>query len=84
MRWIDIRKQFPNRFVLLENVIEEKLSEKESRIISGDVLETSDDVKAIMKAYREQAAMGKKVIYSLPNTPDDFIVEDVAFMGIMR
>jgi len=84
MRWIDIRKQFPNRFVLLENVIEEKLSEKESRIISGDVLETSDDVKAIMKAYREQSAMGKKVIYSLPNTPDDFIVEDVAFMGIMR
>ena len=46
MQWTEIRRQYPNSFIL-----------------PGDPV---------------------SVIYALPGTPEDFIVEDVPFMGLLR
>jgi hypothetical protein len=36
-----------------------------------------------MKLYQELKKSGKNVIYALPSTPEDFLIEDVPMMGIM-
>ena len=84
MKWHEIRQLHPNKFILLHVEREEKISENEYRIVSGDVIETSTDLKHILKAYQEEKEKGKNVLYALPSTPDDFIVENVPFMGILR
>ena len=84
MKWSEIRKSHPDQFVLLEDIQEESISEHRSRILGGTVVCTSKDIKDIMKSYQDYKLMGKNVIYSLPGTPDDFIIENVSFMGILR
>jgi hypothetical protein len=84
MKWNKIKQLHPDKFILIRIEKEEKISENEFRIISGDVIETSTDLKQIMKSYQEEKEKGKNVLYSLPSTPDDFIVENVPLMGIVR
>ena len=84
MKWNEIKQLHPDKFILIHVEKEEKISENEYRILSGDVIETSTDIKQIMKAYQEEKEKGKNVLYSLPSTPEDFIVENVPFMGILR
>ena len=84
MKWPDIRKQYPNKFILLGDLVEEKISETHRRIVAGTVLQVSDDAKEIRKAYRAYQQKGQEVIYSLPSTPQEFVVEDVPFMGLLQ
>ena len=84
MKWVDIKKKFPDKFILLTDMEEEKISTTECRILGGKVLEASDDLKTIMESYQRYKESGKNAIYSLPSTPEDFVIENVPFMGILR
>ena len=84
MKWSDIRKQYPNKFILIGDIVEENISETKFRILEGKILKTSDNAKEIRNAYQEYKNKGIDVLYSLPNTPEDFIVENLAFMGILK
>ena len=61
-----------------------KVSERTSRIITGQVLKVSDDAQEIRQFYQDYKKQGLDVIYALPSTPTDFIVENVLFMGMLR
>lgn len=84
MRWQDIHRQYPNKFVLLGNVVEEKISEFKSKVVEATVLAVFDNGKDIRKAYREYKLRGEDVLYSLPTTEDEFIVENIPFKGYIR
>lgn len=84
MKWVEIKRKYPNRYILLDDIKEEEINESKSRILSGNVVETSNDLKEIMKFYNDYKEKGKNVIYALPSTPDEFIIENVPFMGILR
>jgi len=84
MQWSEIRKQYPNKFVLIGEIVEEKMSETQSRILEGTVLKTSDNGKEIRRVYQQYKHKGKEVLYSLPLTPEEFIVENIPYKGIIR
>jgi hypothetical protein len=77
MKWSEIRKQYPDKFVLIGDIVEKKLSKTKSKILEGHILEISDDGKEIFKAYRRYKKKGMNVLFSLPKTKSEFIVEDV-------
>ena len=84
MKWSDIRSQYPNKFILLGDLVEEKISAREVRILRGLVLEVSDEAKEIRRMYQLYRKQGHNVIYALPSTPHELIVEDVLFMGVLQ
>ncbi len=84
MRWSEIKKKHPNSFILLGNIKEEQVSENKSRLIEGTVLKTSNDPKEIRLMYQEYKKKGMNVLFTLPSTPEDFIIENIPFMGITR
>ena len=84
MKWKDIHKRYPNRFILLGNIVEEKISEFKSKVIEGTVIGVFDDGKDIRKAYREHKKLGEDVLYSLPSTTEEFTVENIPFKGHIR
>lgn len=84
MKWLEIRKQYPDKFILLADIVEEKITDTKFRILEGRIIKVSDDPKEIRKAYQDYRKKGVNVIYSLPGTPRDFIVEDVLFAGILK
>lgn len=81
MQWSEIRKQYPDVFILLSDLVEEKISATCARIVAGTVVQVSQDAKAIRAAYQDYQRRGQRVIYALPTTPEEFIVEDVPLMG---
>ena len=83
MKWSEIRKQYPDKFILIGDLVEEKVSETQSKIIEGNILKISDDGKEIRQAYQQYKQKGMNVLYSLPTTPEEFIVENVPFKGIL-
>lgn len=83
MKWSDIRKKYPGKFILIGDIVEEKISDSRYRILEGNVLKVSDDIKEIRYAYQELKERGENVLYSLPST-DDFIVENIPIMSILR
>jgi len=84
MKWTEIRNQHPDQFILLGDIVEEKISDTKSKILAGKVLKASDDPKEIRRIYQECKRKGMNVLYSLPSTPDEFIVEDVPSKGLVR
>jgi len=84
MKWSEIRSQHPDKFILIGDIVEERISGSKSKILEGNILEVTDDGKAIRKAYRTFRDKGCNVIYSLPTTPSEFIVEDVPIKGILK
>ena len=84
MKWSKIRQLYPDKFILLGDLVEERISETKYQIISGSILKVSDDNKEIRKAYKEYKRKGTNVLYSLPSTPKEFIVENVPFKGIAK
>jgi uncharacterized membrane protein len=84
MQWSEIRKQYPNKFVLIGDIVEEKISATQSRILEGTVLKTSLNGKKIRQAYQQYKHQGKEVLYCLPSTPEEFIVENIRYKGIIR
>ena len=81
MKWADIKKQYPNKFILIGDIVEEKISNNQSKIIDAKVLETRDTGKEIIQVYRQYKQKGMEVLYSLPTTPEEFIVRNVPFKG---
>ena len=84
MKWQDIHQKYPNQFVLLGNIVEEKISDFKTKVVAGTVLGVFNDGKAVRSAYREHKHKGEEVLYSLPTTTDEFIVEIVPFKGYVR
>ena len=82
MKWQEIKQKHPDKFILLGELIEEKIYENKFRILGGRVLKVSDDGKEIIKFYREYKKQGSNVLFSLPSTPFDFIIEDIPVKGI--
>ena len=82
MKWTEIRQKHPNKFILIGDVVEEKISETKYRILEGNILKVSEDGKEIRKAYQQHKQKGMNVLFSLPTTPMDFIIEDVPVKGI--
>jgi hypothetical protein len=76
MKWTDIHKQYPNRFVLLGNIVEEKISEFKSKVVSGTVIEVFENGSDIRSAYRAHKKRGEDVLYSLPTTTAELFVEN--------
>ena len=58
MKWADIKKQYPNQFILIGDIIEEHISASQSKIIEANVLEIRDNGKDIMQAYRDYKQKG--------------------------
>ncbi len=83
MKWSEMRKKYPDKFILIGDLVEEKISEAQSKIIEGKILKVSDDGKEIREAYQEYKQKGIEVLYSLPTTSEEFIVENVPFKGIL-
>ncbi len=84
MKWQEIRQKHPNKFILIGNVVEKKISTNKYKILEGTILKVSDNGKEIRKLYQEYKKKGSNVLFSLPTTPIDFIIEDVPVKGILR
>jgi hypothetical protein len=84
MKWVEIKQRYPDQFILLGNLIEEQISSHRYKILEAEVLKVSDDAKEIRKAYQEYNNQGKDVLYSLPSTTEEFIVENVPLKGIFK
>lgn len=83
MKWSEMRKKYPDKFILIGDLVEEKISETQSKIIEGKILKVSDDGKEIREAYQQYKQKGIEVLYSLPTTSEEFRVENVPFKGIL-
>lgn len=84
MKWSAIKRQYPNKFILIGDIIEEKISDNKSKILEGKVLEIRDNGKDIMKAYQDYKKKGFEVLYSIPSTTEEFIIKNVPFKGILK
>ena len=84
MEWQKIRKQYPDQFILIGNILEEKISDTRFKIISGELIEVSKDPQKILRMYQEYKRKGKNVLYALPSTPNEFIIENVPINGVIR
>lgn len=82
MKWSDIRKKYTGKFILMSDLVEEHISEDQSKITARNVIQVSNDGKEIMQAYRHYEQKGLNVLYSLPTTPKEFIVKNVPFRGM--
>ncbi len=84
MKWSEIKKQYPDSFILMDNIVEEKISENKSRLLEGNIVQVSQNPKTIRLLYQEYKQKGIEVLYTLPSTPENFIIENVPFMSITR
>lgn len=84
MKWADIRRKNPDRFILIKDIQEERGTEGSFRVLGGTVLVVTNSPKELFSAYREHKKRGENVLYCLPTTPEDFIVEEKAMLGILR
>jgi hypothetical protein len=84
MKWSKIKALYPNKFILLGNLVEEPISSNQFKILEGEILMVSEDAKEIRQAYQTYSRQGKEVLYSLPSTPSEFIVENVPLKGILE
>ncbi len=84
MKWIEIKKQYPDKFILLGDLVEEPVAKNKFRIVEGKVLKVSDDPKEIMAAYQQLNKAGQNVLFSLPTTPKDFVIENVPYKGVLK
>ena len=84
MKWTEIRQKHPNKFILIGDVVEEKISATKYKILGGNILRVSKDGKEIRKAYQEHKKKGINVLFSLPTTPMNFIIENVNIQGSFR
>jgi hypothetical protein len=83
MKWIEIRHKFPGKFILLGNIEEKRIREDCFQVMGGDILLVTDDPQMVLKAYKKHKTKGEDVLYSLPSTPDEFMVEEKAFLGML-
>jgi len=83
MKWSDIKTLHPDKFILLGNLVEEQVSSNKFKILEGEVLMVSENIEEIRQAYQTYSQQGKEVLYSIPSTPIEFIVENQLLKGIL-
>lgn len=81
MKWQEIRRLHPNKFILIGDIVEETISETRSKILEGTILKTSEDGREIRRTYQQFKHRGLEVLYSLPTTSEEFIVENIPYKG---
>ncbi len=84
MRWADIKNKYPDKFILIGNIVEEKIDDSKYKILEGEILKVTDNPKEIMNEYQDYKDKGIEVLYSIPSTPENFIVENVPIVGILK
>lgn len=84
MKWSDIKSKYPDKFILIGDIVEKKISESKYKILEGKILKVADNPKEIMNAYQDYKDKGIDVLYSIPSTTKDFVVENVSIVGILR
>lgn len=52
MTWEEIRKQFPDKFVLLDNCDEHQIDATHSEILGGEVVLVTSDGKQVFDEYK--------------------------------
>ena len=60
MKWTEMRQKHPNKFILIGDVVEEKISETKFRILVGNILKVSEDGKGIREAYQQLYNISRK------------------------
>ncbi len=45
MKWSEIKKQHPDKFILIGDIVEEQTSANQSKVIEAEILEVHDDGK---------------------------------------
>ncbi len=83
MKWAEIRTLHPDKFILIGDIVEERISGARSKILEASILEISDSGKEIMRAYRMYKKKGFNVLFTLPSTPEDFIIKNIPLKGIL-
>ena len=76
MKWPEIKRIYPDKFILIGDIEEERISDTKCRIFGGKIIQTSEEASVILKAYQDYKEKGSEVLYALPNTPEDFIIEN--------
>ena len=84
MQWADIKNKYPDKFILIGNIVEEKIDDSKYKILEGKILKVTDNPKEIMNSYQDYKDKGIEVLYSIPSTPENFIVENVPIVGILK
>ncbi len=84
MQWTDIKNKYPDKFILIGNIVEEKIEDSKYKILGGEILKVADNPKEIMNSYQDYKDRGIEVLYSIPSTPENFIVENVPIVGILK
>ncbi len=84
MRWVDIKNKYPDKFILIGNIVEEKIDDSKYKILEGEILKVTDNPKEIMNEYQDYKDKGIEVLYSIPSTPENSIVENVPIVGILK
>ena len=62
MKWLEIRKKYPDKFILIGDIVEEKISDTQSKILEGKILKVSDDGREIREAYQQHKKKGKAAV----------------------
>lgn len=80
MSWEDIRKQYPETFVLLDHCEEKRETENRVLITKGEVIFTSEDGKVI---YDEYCKQGQPPQMTFGHTHwEKLEMEEIPFLGI--
>ena len=79
MTWSEIRKTYPNTYILLKNFGESRHGDKIT-ILSGEVLQTSQDPKTIYHQYKTNKER-EKIIFGYTGW-ETFEIEEHPFIGI--
>lgn len=80
MSWEEIRKQYPETFVLLEHCKEQREGRNKICIIGGEVVFTTNNGKAI---YDEYCKRGQPSDMTFGHTHSEKLeMEEVPFLGI--
>ena len=80
LTWTEIRKQYPETFVLLDHCEEKRLSDDKIVITMGEVVLTDQDGKVI---YDEYCKRGQPATMTFGHTHwDKLEMEEISFLGI--
>ena len=79
MRWDEVRKLYPNKFVKLE-IIESHIVEDKEYVDEVAVIKAIRDNKEAMRAFAQ--CKNRQVVYSTNN--EKFIIDVVKHIGIRR
>lgn len=83
MKWEEVRKAYPNKWVVFESL---KQHEKDNKVIVEDVaiIEVFDDLNAAFKFYRTLHRQDKSREFSFGNTKNETLEYKIEKVGLLR